>query len=177
MRSEKPIIFYTLHPVSQKFPQRCLWNASNVRLIDDDPLSSFQGRSCRVSSLNASLLQAINGVMSLASCPHVVSQASQHFRSSEKQATCEGCFALQSICSVVSLHSGMSRAVHPQEFSNVDVDQSGLPIPLFSFSVASSLTACEDDSMCGLTVTSWDNPADGMGDCSTSIVKLEVETV
>ena len=54
--------------------------------------------------------------------PHVVSQASQHFRPSEKKATCEGCFARQSICSVVSLHSGMSRAVHLQEFSKVDVD-------------------------------------------------------
>ena len=29
-----------------------------------------------------------------------MSQASQHFRSSEKQAACEGCFARQSICSV-----------------------------------------------------------------------------
>ena len=40
--SEKPI--YVLHSVSQKFPQRCLWNSSNVRLIDDGPLSSpFKG--------------------------------------------------------------------------------------------------------------------------------------
>ena len=61
--------------------------------------------------------------MSLALCPQVVSQASQHFRSSEKQATRDGCFARQSVCSVVSLHSGMSKAVHPQEFSKVDVDQ------------------------------------------------------
>ena len=36
---------YALHPVSQKFPQRCLWNVSNVRLVDDGHLSSFQGRS------------------------------------------------------------------------------------------------------------------------------------
>ena len=35
---------YALHPISLKFPQRCLWNGSNVRLIDDGPLSSFQGR-------------------------------------------------------------------------------------------------------------------------------------
>ena len=51
------------------------------------------------------LLQAIDGVMSLALCPQVVSGAPQHFRSSEKQTTCEGCFASQSICSVVFLHS------------------------------------------------------------------------
>ena len=93
---------YALHPVSQKFPQRCLWNGSSVRLIDDGPLSSFQGRSSSASSFHASLLQAID-VVSLALCPQVVSQASQHFRSSEKEATCEGCFARQSVCSVVSL--------------------------------------------------------------------------
>ena len=40
---------HTLHPVSQKFPQRCLWNGSNVRLIDDGPLSSFQGRRLALS--------------------------------------------------------------------------------------------------------------------------------
>ena len=39
---------------------------SNVRLIDDGPLSSFQGRSSSASSFHASLLQAIDGVMSLA---------------------------------------------------------------------------------------------------------------
>ena len=76
MRSEIP---YALHPISQKFPQRCLRNGSKVRLIDDGPLSSFQGRSSSASSFHASLLQAINGVMSLALCPQVVSQASQHF--------------------------------------------------------------------------------------------------
>ena len=37
--------YYALHPVSQKFPQRRLRNCSNVRLIDDGSLSSFQGRS------------------------------------------------------------------------------------------------------------------------------------
>ena len=82
------------------------------------PLKRFQ------CSFNASLLQAIDGVMSLALCPQVMPQVSQHFRSSEKQATCDGCFARQSICSVVSLHSGMSRAERPQEFSKVDVDSS-----------------------------------------------------
>ena len=134
---------YALHPVSQKFPQRWLSNSSSVRLIDDGPLSSLQGRSSSASSFHASLLQAISGVMSLALCPLIVSQASQHFRSSQKQATCEGCFARMSVCSVVSLHSGMSRAEHPQEFSKVDVDHRHIPVwvshSTFHFFVAGSL--------------------------------------
>ena len=69
---------YALHPISQKFPQRCLWNGSNVRLIDEGPLSSFQGRSTSVSSFHASLLQVIDGVMSLVLCLQVMSEASQH---------------------------------------------------------------------------------------------------
>ena len=124
-------------PSHRSFPQRCLWNSSNVRLIDDGalsrpfkenrltddgPLSSFQGRSSSASSFHASLRLAIDSVMSLALSPQVVSQAPQHITSSEKQATCEGCFAYQCICSVISFHSGMSRAVHPKEFSKVDVD-------------------------------------------------------
>ena len=109
-------------PVSQKYPHCRLWNGSDVPLIDDGPLSSFQGRSSNASSFHASLFQAIDGAMSSALYPQVVSQAPQHFRSSEKQATREGCFSRQSVCSVLSLHSGMSRAVQPQEFAKVDVD-------------------------------------------------------
>ena len=75
--------------------------------------------------------------MSLGLCPQAVPQVSQHFRSSEKQAACEGCFARQCICSVISLHSGMSRADTHRSFrrwmSTIDSFQSGLPIPLFTF--------------------------------------------
>ena len=60
---------YELSTASQKFPQRYLGNGSNVRLIDDGSLSSFQGRSSVASSFHASLLQATDGVMSLAKCP------------------------------------------------------------------------------------------------------------
>ena len=81
-----------------------------------------QGRSSRASSSHASVLQVIADVVSLALCAQVVFQAPQHFRSSEKQATCEGCFACQSICSVIFLHSGMSAAVHPQGFLKVHVN-------------------------------------------------------
>ena len=47
--------------------------------------------------------------MSLALCPgpQVMSQVSQHFRSSEKQAAGVGRFARRSACSVVSLDSGV----------------------------------------------------------------------
>ena len=65
--------------------------------------------------------------MSLALCPQLVSQASQHFRSSEKQAISEGCFSLQPICLIISLDSGMSMAVHPLEFSKVNLDHRVIP--------------------------------------------------
>ena len=38
-------------------------------------------------------------LMSLVLCPQVVSQAPQHFRTFETQATCDGCFSHQSVCS------------------------------------------------------------------------------
>ena len=66
---------HTRSTLSQKFPERRLRNGSNVRLIDDGSLSPFQGRLTSSSSFHASLLQAIDGVMSLALCPQVVSQA------------------------------------------------------------------------------------------------------
>ena len=119
MCSEKPICAIPrLSEVSPTLPLerfQCL--------IDDDALPSFQGRSSTASSFYASLLQAIDGVMSLALCPQVVSQAPQHFKSSETQAACEGCFACQSICSVVSLP-----AIHPQEFSKVNGDHRHTPV-------------------------------------------------
>jgi len=67
-----------------------------VLATDHGPLSSFQGRSSSAFSFRVTLLLAMDGVMSLALCPQVVvSQAPQHFRSSGKQATCEGCFSRQ----------------------------------------------------------------------------------
>ena len=46
--------------------------------------------------------------------------SSSTFLSSQTRATCDNCFVRQSICSVISLHSVMSRAVHPQVFSKAD---------------------------------------------------------
>ena len=141
MRSEKPILCTPLR-LTEVFPNVAfetvpmfVWLTVALsrpfkenRLTDDGPLSSFQGRSSSASSFHASLRQAIDSVMSLALSPQVVSQAPQHITSSEKQATCEGCFAYQCICSVISFHSGMSRAVHPKEFSKVDVDHWHIPV-------------------------------------------------
>ena len=99
----------------------------------------------------------------MALSPQVVSQASQHFRSSEKQTTCEGCFACQSICSVISLHSSMSRAVHSQEFwrwmLTIDTFQSGLPIPRFTF--CSKLIKSVRMMACLVWLSP---PVEGMGD-------------
>ena len=49
------------------------------------------GVKYQITYLHAFLL--LDDVVSLALCPQVVSQAPQHFRSSEKQDTWEGCFA------------------------------------------------------------------------------------
>ena len=66
---------------SQRFPQRCFWNASNVRLIDDGAVSSFSRKIVWRFLFPCLSPQAISELMSLALCPQVVSQASQHFRS------------------------------------------------------------------------------------------------
>ena len=85
---------HALHPISQNFSQHRLWNGSNVCLTDNGLFLPFQGRLPSSSSFYASLLQAVNGVMSLALCLQVMSQAPQHFRSFEMQATCDRCFCL-----------------------------------------------------------------------------------
>ena len=114
---------------SLKFPQRCLWSSSNVRRIDDGPLSSFQGRSSSASSFHTSPPGDRWCVV-----PGFVPAGS--VSSSLKQATGEGCFSRHCVCSVISLHTGMLKVVHPQSvrrwMSTIDTFQSGLPIPLFT---------------------------------------------
>ena len=63
----------------------------------------------------------------LALCLQVVSQAPQHL-TTETQVTCEGCFAHQSICLVIFIHSSISRAVYPQQFWKMDVDHWHIPV-------------------------------------------------
>ena len=132
-------------------------------LIDDGPFSpSSQGRSLsaflfllplslclsppgeidsvmslalfpQVVSTSLSSFQAIDGVMSLALWPQVVSQAPHNFRSSETQAACGGCFARQSVCSVISPDSGMSRTDSMNRRAGRSQRATHLPIPLWIY--------------------------------------------
>ena len=63
--------------------QSCLWNNFSLVSVwsEDDPFPSAGEWSSSAPSLYTSLLQAIDSVLSLALCPHVVSQAPQHFNS------------------------------------------------------------------------------------------------
>ena len=70
MRSKSPYVISRPQDVTQ----RCLWSSSNVRPIDNGPLSSFQGRSRNTSSFHASFLQVIDCVVSLALCSQVIFQ-------------------------------------------------------------------------------------------------------
>ena len=68
------------------------------------------------SSLYTSLLQAIDGVISMALCLQVVSQAPQHFRSFKTQTLFWWLLSPHlSTCLGQSLQSNMSRTEHPQE--------------------------------------------------------------
>ena len=89
-------------PHLSEIPQRWLWNGSNVWLT---MALSHPFKEDRLALPLSTPLSSRWSVVShhLALCPQVMSQASQHFWSSEKQATCEDCFARQSACSVVSL--------------------------------------------------------------------------
>ena len=73
--SEKPIC---APPRLSEVSLTLLLKRFQIRLIDDGPLSSFEGRSSSASSFYASLLQAIDGEMSLAVCPQIVFQVPQH---------------------------------------------------------------------------------------------------
>ena len=134
MRSEKPI-------------------CTQPRLIDDDPLSSFQGRS-----FNASLFPRLSppsvrwcDVLGFVPAGNVSSSST---RKIFRDPSHDGCFAQQYICSVISFNFGMSRAVHPQTFSKADVEQRQVPV-WASHSTVHFLWQAQDDGikLCVLTVT------------------------
>ena len=179
MHSEKP---YALHPVCQTFLQRHLWNSFNVRLIDDGPLSSFQGRSSSAllftrlsppgdrwcndlgfvparsvlsSSLNTSDLLRRKPLVRIA-LPASLSAPS---------------FTFTPACPVQHTNSSFRRWM-----STTDTFQSGFPIPLFT--LCSKLI----ESVRMMTCVVRLSPLEAIQRrawviASTSIVKLEVETV
>ena len=90
------------NPISQKFPNV---GSETVLMFDWQWPSLILSRKIRLALPLSTPLSSRWSVVShhLALCPQVMSQASQHFWSFEKQATCEDCFACQSVCSFVSL--------------------------------------------------------------------------
>ena len=131
-------------PSVRIFPNVAFQKVQMFVLADDGSVSSFGGRSSSASSFHASLLQTIDGVTSLILCPHIMPQAPQHFRSSEMQATCNGCFAYQSVWSFPVTPAGpgqYTRSSFWRWISTIDTFQTRLSIPhfFFIFVAASSL--------------------------------------
>ena len=81
---------------------------SSVHLTKYDPFSS------NASSFCASLLQVVDGLVSLVLCPQIASQGPQHIRSYKLQITCDACFANQSVYLFISFDSLMTGTMHPQ---------------------------------------------------------------
>ena len=116
---------------------------------------------------------------SLALWLQVVSQASQHFRPAEKQATCDNVtVALPASLSAQSFSFTPvcpGQYTHPQEFSKVDVNHwhipAWVPIPLFTF--CHKLIQSVRMVACAL----WLPPLKAVQQRTWATVKLEVETV
>ena len=140
-------------PSLRSFPNVAFETVPTFIWLQWPSLVLFYGRSSSASCFHAFLLQAIDGVMSLAFCRQVVSQTPEHFRSSEKQATCEGCFVHQSICSVISFQYSMSNTVHTQEFSTVDVDHWHIPVWAYNADARSNFTSQPTKDHIGTEVT------------------------
>ena len=115
MRSGRPVMRST--PSLRSVPNVPLETVPMFGLIDDGPFlvlsRKIVQRFLSLSTYASLPLQTIDGMMSLVLRRQVVSQDPQHVRSSETQPACDGCFACQSTCSVISFDSGMSRTVHP----------------------------------------------------------------
>ena len=93
-----------MHPTPsiRHFRQRRLWNSASASLTGDCPISYIQRRSSGAFYFCFSFLHITDG-------PQVLSQAPQYFRSFEWQATCDGCFVLQSCLSVRSFPLNTAR--------------------------------------------------------------------
>ena len=118
--------------VSQKFLKCRLWNVFWLTMAFSHPFKEDR----LVLPLSIPLFQAIDDVMSLGLCMQAPSSTTLKIFQEANHLWGLLCPPV-SICSVISLHSGMSRAVHQSGFgrwmSTTDAFQSGLPIPLLTF--------------------------------------------
>ena len=118
--------------VSQKFLKCRIWNVFWLTMAFSHPFKEDR----LVLPLSIPLFQAIDDVMSLGLCMQAPSSTTLKIFQEANHLWGLLCPPV-SICSVISLHSGMSRAVHQSGFgrwmSTTDAFQSGLPIPPFSF--------------------------------------------
>ena len=108
-------------------------------------------------------------------CLPAVSQAPQHCIFSEMKATRDGCFANQSVCSVISLDRSVYRTVHEPLYTlRADIKQSRLHMRVWT-----SQSRCftflwqapwfsENGNMCVLVVTPHDHPWQRMWNCSAA---------
>ena len=92
---------YSFHLLLGSFPSIALETVPMFMMVLSHLFKKYcqQERLSRVylSPLYTFLLRVVSNVVSLALCPLVVSQAPQHFRSSEVQASCGSCSARQSV--------------------------------------------------------------------------------
>ena len=184
LRSEKPICAQLrLSEVSPTLPLKQFHRSSDWRWTF---LILFR-KFVEPSSFHASLLQAIDGVMSLALCPQVPSPDPQHFRSSETQATCDSWVPLPPTTLPAPVYplGHFPSLLHVQGSTPTglsecgcrsDTCQSGLPIPFFT--LCSKLI----ESLRMLACVAWLSPLEAIQrrvwvTVSTSNFKVEVETV
>ena len=106
---------YSLHPVSQQFPQGCPRNSANICLVEHRSFSTLEGGMSAASFLHSSFLQAINPVMLWPVHVQKVPQASEHLCPTKLQTRCGVCYACQSICLFIPTDSDVPRTADPQK--------------------------------------------------------------
>ena len=142
MRSEKPYCALPrLSEVSQTTPlERFRWS-----------FLSFQGRLSSDSSFHASLLQAIDGVMSSALCPQkclkLLNASDLPRRKQLMMVALPASVFVRSFPFIPACSGQCTYRNFRRWISIIDTFQSGLPILLFTF-------CSEGDGMCCPTVTS-----------------------
>ena len=150
-----------------------LWNSSSCGLINGGPSLSFQIRSASAASPCRSPLcdQRCDFFILWPALynSQIVFLISQHFTSSETQATNDGCFARQPVRVVVfsltPVYQGEYISMKIWKW-NILTYQSGFPIPRLIFcSKLIAYSVCEADGIRGLVVTSRSDPVKSMSYC------------